>query len=75
MDMSLSKFWEMVKDSEALCAAVHRVSKSWKQLNNKNIQHIFFLRLWEGWELTINASVLSLDCSEWFYLRLTFELW
>ena len=26
MDMSLSKFWEMVKDREAWCAAIHRVS-------------------------------------------------
>ena len=28
MDMSLSKFCKMVKDSEAWCAAVHGVSKS-----------------------------------------------
>ena len=28
MDMSLSKFREMVKDREAWCAAVHEVSKS-----------------------------------------------
>ena len=27
-DMSLSKFWEMVKDREAWCAAVHWVTKS-----------------------------------------------
>ena len=31
MDMSLSKFQEMVKDREAWCAAVLEVEKSWTQ--------------------------------------------
>ena len=36
MDMKLGKLWEMVKDIEGWCAAVHRVSRSQtRQLNNK----------------------------------------
>ena len=34
MDMGLSKLQKMVKDREAWCAAVHRVSKSRPQLSN-----------------------------------------
>ena len=29
MDISLSKFWEIVKDREVWHAVVHQVSKSW----------------------------------------------
>ena len=34
VDMSLSRFKEMVKDRDAWCAAVHGVSKSWTRLSD-----------------------------------------
>ena len=35
MDMSLSKFPELVRDRKAWHAAVHGVTKSWTQLSNR----------------------------------------
>ena len=34
VDMSVSELWEMVKDREAWCAAVHGVAKSQSRLSD-----------------------------------------
>ena len=40
MDMNLGKLWEMVRDREAWCAAIHRVTKSWTRLGDWTTIHL-----------------------------------
>ena len=46
VDTSLSKFWEMVKDREIWCAAVHGVTKSQTQLSNWTTEWLYEYICW-----------------------------
>ena len=42
VDMSLSKFWELVMDREAWCVAFHGVARIWTQLSNRTEVKVIF---------------------------------
>ena len=66
MDMSLSKFQEMVKDGEAWCATVHRVTNCWTWLRNWTTWSTkYVLAFWEVFGLDLLSSLQRID-SPWF---------
>ena len=56
MDMNLSKLWEVVKDREAWCLAVHGAEESWT-IKKAEHRRIDAFELWLGLEKTLESPL------------------
>ena len=63
MEMSFSKFREMVKDREAWHAAVHGVAKSWTQLSDPTTTTYTNKNIWNRRQHLVNDSLKRLGKS------------